>query len=93
MAKKDALTETTDKVNAYVNDQVALAEKCFALYQSQVEKATKLWTDTALAAMTEGQKAAKAWMELGTQVAADARKTCEVNVKEASKAMALTPAA
>ena len=89
MVKKDVLTETTqkamDKVTAYTNEQVALAEKCFALYQAQTEKATKLWTDTAVAAVADAQKAAKAWMDLGTQVASDARKACEANVKEATK--------
>ncbi len=89
MAKKDVLMETTektmDKVTTYVNEQVELAEKCFALYQSQAEKATKLWTDTAVTAVADAQKAAKAWMDLGTQVASDARKACEANVKEATK--------
>jgi len=89
MAKKDVLMETTqkamDKVTEYTNEQVALAEKCFALYQAQTEKATKLWTDTAVAAVADAQKAAKAWMDLGTEVAAEARKASEVSFKEITK--------
>ena len=89
MAKKDVLMETTektmDKVTTYVNEQVELAEKCFALYQSQAEKATKLWTDTAVTAVADAQKAAKAWMDLGGKVTDDVRKVCETNVKEATK--------
>lgn len=89
MVKKDVLTETTEqsmeKVMGYAKQQATLAEKCFALYQGQLEKATKLWADTAATAMADAQKSAKAWMELGTQVATDASKACEVNVKEATK--------
>jgi len=91
MAKQDVLAETTEKVTTYVNEQIALAEKCWALYQAQVEKASKLWTDTATKVVTEAQGDAKAWMALATQVAADTRKAFEANWKETTKAM--TPAA
>ncbi len=95
MTKKDVLTETTEKatekVTAYMGEQMALVEKCAALYQAQVEKAAKFWTDAAETALAEGRKAAKAWMDLGGKVAEDVRTACEANVKEATKLF--TPAA
>jgi len=92
MAKKDAVLEKAmDQMTAYVNDQVELAEKCFALYQTQVEKVTKQWTDVATKAAAEAQGAAKAWMELGLEVVAGIKESCEASIKEATKAF--TPAA
>lgn len=85
MAKKDVLTETTEKVTATVAAQTELASKCFALYQAQAESALKFWTDTSATAMAEGQKAMKDWADLAAGVAADARKTCEASIKEATK--------
>lgn len=85
MAKKDVLTETTEKMTAGVAAQAELASKCFALYQAQAENALKFWTDTSATAMAEGQRAMKEWVDLASGIAADARKTCEASMKEATK--------
>jgi len=95
MTKKDVLKEMTektmDKATAYVNEQTALAEKCFALYQAQTEKAVKFWMDAASKAMADGQKAMKEWTDLTKQIVGDSQKAFEANFKEATKAF--TPAA
>lgn len=85
MAKKDVLTEATEKMTAGVTAQAELAGKCFALYQAQAENAIKFWTETSAAAMAEGQKAMKEWVDLASGIAADARKTCEASMKEATR--------
>ncbi|MDW7709132.1 MAG: hypothetical protein SCH98_01565 [Deferrisomatales bacterium] len=85
MAKKDVLTETTERMTAGVAAQAELASKFFALYQTQAEGALKFWTDTSANAMAEGQKAVKEWVDLAAGVAAEARKSCEVSIKEATK--------
>jgi hypothetical protein len=85
MAKKDVLTETTEKMTAGVAAQAELASKCFALYQAQAESALKFWTDTSAAAMAEGQRAVKEWADLTAGVASEARKACETSIKEATK--------
>lgn len=95
MAKKDILTETTEKSLEKVTESVAaqteLLNKYCALYQAQTEKALKFWMDVASKAMADGQKAMKEWTDLSTQIVGDTRKTLEANVKEATKAF--SPAA
>lgn len=89
MANKDVVTENTEavleKVSASVSEQAKLLSKCYELYQGQMDKASKLWMDSAATAMKEGQKAAKEWMDLGNQMAIDVQKTFETSVKEATK--------
>jgi len=93
--KKDALTETAEaaveKVTASVTAQADLLNKCYALYQSQTEKAVKFWMDSAAQAMADGQKAMKEWTDLTTEIIGDTRKTFETNIKDATKIF--TPAA
>jgi len=91
MAKKDVLTETTEKVTASLSAQAELLNKCYALYQAQSEKAVKFWTDSAAKAMADGQKAVKEWTDLTAEIVGDTRKAFEANVKEATKVF--TPAA
>jgi len=92
MAKKDALTETTevavDKVTASVTAQADLVSKCCNLYQAQTEKAVKFWMDSAAQVMADGQKAAKEWADLTAEILGDSRKAFEANVKEATKLFA-----
>ena len=95
MAKKDVLTETAEaaveKVTASVSAQAELLNKCYALYQTQTEKAVKFWMDSAAQAMADGQKAVKEWTDLTAEIVGDSRKAFETSVKEATKAF--TPAA
>lgn len=89
MANKAAMTQNTEaalqKVSASVSEQTKLVSKCYELYQAQMDRAAKLWMDSATTAMKESQKAAREWMDLGSQVAADAQKTFETGVKETTK--------
>jgi len=90
MARKDVLTETTEKtmeqVTASVSAQAELLNKCYALYQAQSEKVVKFWMDSASKTMADGQKAVKEWSDLTTAIVGDTHKAIEANVKEATKA-------
>jgi len=65
-----------------------LAEKCWALYQTQAETTLTFWMEAASKAIAAGQKAMEEWADLTTQVVDDTGKAFEANVKEATQAFA-----